>query len=682
MPWSVFRANSGRAEPRSSWRRAFSFATISATSRTGRRSSPTRRSTPGSPKTWSPTSPTGFLPKCNEPRLLFELDRIILAFQLRQGGVQSVITVVARPRVPGGNTIELTLEKIRAGILPVPADNILDRIIEYARCHGVDAEWARKDGYPVVVMRYTPHIEREDVQLEELQIRDHQIRLAGRSDRAKGAFSSADASFAESASVEVPRAKDPRFARAGIGPRRCADRPRRPVEPRSPRRARDRSDQIEHPKSPRIHPSHRPPVARDLPFVIQVDLAMVAQAPRRQIPARNDRRIDRPGAQHVARLEHEVPVNSIPVVLEQDKPRHELITRNRDAEHPRISRNASEATAMSNALALPESPSAVIATSLAVPPGRPLARPSGFISHSERLELPGIRRRERKAQALSDFPLTRNRDESMDKTKLIEKLNEILKWEYAGLVQYTQFSFLVQDTWREVYYKFFRENGEEALKHAHLVGDKITALGGVPTVERGAVKQSTDLQRDARIFARSREPPGQALHRGTRPLRRKRGRSARRSGRHLHRRARRGRPPRKAAQETRTGDHRPRARPAGRRSVDANPIDRSPGAIARRRFHRVGMSRSLDRRRCYPRSPPAAGRRVTLGAGPGNGTVAGASSTAAAKRIRLQSQNSLKLLKLPGIELEPPLVEPADSFGVMLLSQVDQQPPVISLRQG
>jgi len=127
-------------------------------------------------------------PEVNEPRVLFELNRITLAFLLRQGGVQSVITVVARPRVPGGNTIELTLEKIRAGILPVPADNILDRIIEHARFHGIDVEWARKDGFPVVLMRYTPHIEREDVQLEEVQIRDGQIRLAGRSDRAKGAF--------------------------------------------------------------------------------------------------------------------------------------------------------------------------------------------------------------------------------------------------------------------------------------------------------------------------------------------------------------------------------------------------------------------------------------------------------------------------------------------------------------
>jgi hypothetical protein len=127
-------------------------------------------------------------PEVREPRLLFELDRITLAFQLHQRGINSVITVIARPRVPEGNTVELTLEKIRAGILPIPADNFLDRIIDYARCHGVDVEWSRKDGYPVVVMRYTPNLEREDVRLEELQIGIGQIRLAGRSDRAKGAF--------------------------------------------------------------------------------------------------------------------------------------------------------------------------------------------------------------------------------------------------------------------------------------------------------------------------------------------------------------------------------------------------------------------------------------------------------------------------------------------------------------
>ena len=139
-------------------------------------------------------------PEVNEPRVLFELDRIILAFQLRQRGVQSVITVVARPRVPEGNTVELTLEKIRAGILPVPADNVLDRIIEYARAHGIDVEWTRRDGYPVVLIRYTPNLQRDDVQLEEVQIRGRassgwradrtgrEGRSSGRRSRRAGSF--------------------------------------------------------------------------------------------------------------------------------------------------------------------------------------------------------------------------------------------------------------------------------------------------------------------------------------------------------------------------------------------------------------------------------------------------------------------------------------------------------------
>lgn len=127
-------------------------------------------------------------PEVHEPRVLFELDRIILAFELRQGNIDSVITVVARPRVPAGNTVELTLEKIRAGILPVPADGVLDRIVDYARYLGIDVEWMRRDGYPVVLIRYTPNLQRDDIQLEEVQIRTGQLRLAGRSDRTRGAF--------------------------------------------------------------------------------------------------------------------------------------------------------------------------------------------------------------------------------------------------------------------------------------------------------------------------------------------------------------------------------------------------------------------------------------------------------------------------------------------------------------
>lgn len=81
----------------------------------------------------------------------------------------------------------------------------------------------------------------------------------------------------------------------------------------------------------------------------------------------------------------------------------------------------------------------------------------------------------------------------MDYSKVIDKLNEALRHEWTGVAQYAQAGFLVSGLWREVYSKMFFENAEESFGHAKLVGEKITALGGVPTIERKQVKQTNDI---------------------------------------------------------------------------------------------------------------------------------------------------------------------------------------------
>lgn len=81
----------------------------------------------------------------------------------------------------------------------------------------------------------------------------------------------------------------------------------------------------------------------------------------------------------------------------------------------------------------------------------------------------------------------------MSKTELLEQLNTILSLEYAGVVQYMQNSFLVTGCDRVVFSDFFRKQSNDALKHASLIGDKIVALGGVPTIEPATIKQSTNL---------------------------------------------------------------------------------------------------------------------------------------------------------------------------------------------
>ena len=105
---------------------------------------------------------------------------------MTQPPVRSVIWVVARPHIPEGNVLELTLEKIRAGVFPVPADKVLDRLTMHANARGLDVRWKRDGEFPVVTIRYKPQNGRDDVKLERLQIRKGEIRLAGSSDVSQG----------------------------------------------------------------------------------------------------------------------------------------------------------------------------------------------------------------------------------------------------------------------------------------------------------------------------------------------------------------------------------------------------------------------------------------------------------------------------------------------------------------
>jgi hypothetical protein len=123
----------------------------------------------------------------HEPRVAFEADRVTLAFQLDRGPIRSVVWVVARVRVPEGNLVALTLEKIRAGVVPIPTEEITDRIDRHARRHGLDIRWEKDGDRPVALIRYAPAPGRHDIVLERLRIEDGRLLLGGRSRRSAGA---------------------------------------------------------------------------------------------------------------------------------------------------------------------------------------------------------------------------------------------------------------------------------------------------------------------------------------------------------------------------------------------------------------------------------------------------------------------------------------------------------------
>jgi bacterioferritin len=82
----------------------------------------------------------------------------------------------------------------------------------------------------------------------------------------------------------------------------------------------------------------------------------------------------------------------------------------------------------------------------------------------------------------------------MSSNELIEQLNSAMSFELTGIIQYSQHSYLVTGPDREVFKEFFRDQAEEAQKHAQFLGDKIVALGGIPTVEPAMIRQSIELK--------------------------------------------------------------------------------------------------------------------------------------------------------------------------------------------
>ena len=77
---------------------------------------------------------------------------------------------------------------------------------------------------------------------------------------------------------------------------------------------------------------------------------------------------------------------------------------------------------------------------------------------------------------------------------VIDGLNKALSLEWAGSIQYLQHSFLVHGLHREVYKPFFSTRSAECRDHAALLGEKIAALGGLPTVEPAPIKQGLEIE--------------------------------------------------------------------------------------------------------------------------------------------------------------------------------------------
>ncbi|HMV81935.1 MAG TPA: ferritin-like domain-containing protein [Blastocatellia bacterium] len=84
--------------------------------------------------------------------------------------------------------------------------------------------------------------------------------------------------------------------------------------------------------------------------------------------------------------------------------------------------------------------------------------------------------------------------EANGKSELIDRLNYALSLEFAATIQYLNQQCVVVGHDRQDYAPFFAASSTEAHLHAQNLGNKIVALGGVPTVTPAEIKQAQSLR--------------------------------------------------------------------------------------------------------------------------------------------------------------------------------------------
>lgn len=76
--------------------------------------------------------------------------------------------------------------------------------------------------------------------------------------------------------------------------------------------------------------------------------------------------------------------------------------------------------------------------------------------------------------------------------QVLQLLDKIYKVEVAGINQYLHFSFMIMGYNRIPIQKWFRDNASESMNHATVIGEKITSLGGHPTMVPTQIKENDD----------------------------------------------------------------------------------------------------------------------------------------------------------------------------------------------
>jgi hypothetical protein len=117
----------------------------------------------------------------HDPRVVIKQDRIRLGFRYGTGFWSTRIAVDFQVWLAPNesNVVCLELQGFHAGLLPISAQSLLERISDLVRQQSVEVSWYRHKGNPVALLRFQRDPSRSSVQLKSLVLEPGKLSIGG-----------------------------------------------------------------------------------------------------------------------------------------------------------------------------------------------------------------------------------------------------------------------------------------------------------------------------------------------------------------------------------------------------------------------------------------------------------------------------------------------------------------------
>ena len=103
---------------------------------------------------------------------------MLVGFYYETDQWQGVVSLRLRPWVPQPNTLAIEVASIRAGLMPIPLDSVLEELSNQITADGWRSEWSQLDGNDVLLIHFDSGAEDQPV-LESVQVVGEAVRISG-----------------------------------------------------------------------------------------------------------------------------------------------------------------------------------------------------------------------------------------------------------------------------------------------------------------------------------------------------------------------------------------------------------------------------------------------------------------------------------------------------------------------